>query len=332
MNENILIRYISGEASAEEKIAIESWIKESPENGRAYKEFSDLWRMSSMLADFKKINIDDSLKKVSSNITTYKRKSIWEIWQQIAAILLPVIIIGYTAFFYYNHIKTPTDQIITTSGGNISNFELSDGSKVWLNASSQIAFPFKWKGRQRNVNLIQGEAYFEVKSNKKQPFIVHSGNLQIIATGTAFNIEAYNDNTFKKVTLTQGHINILIDNKKVFIEPSTTFIYNKVTKKYNIIKSDPYTQISWKDGKLIFRETPINIVAEKLARYYNINIIIESQELKQYTFTATITTETIEQVLNLLKIAAPIKYRKQRNNSKIKDYIKKDTFYLSYNK
>lgn len=328
MDEDIIIRYISGEASTDEKIAVEAWIKESSENEKAYKEFLHLWKMSSMLADFKKINVEDSLKKVSSNIAVYKKKSIWEIWKQVAAVLLPVIVIGYSVFFYYSQVKNTTNQVITTFGGNISNFELPDGSKIWLNSNSKITFPLEWKGKQRVVDLIQGEAYFEVKSDEARPFVVRAGNLQVIATGTAFDIEIYDDSPYEKVSLIHGTVDVVVNNRKIRLKPSDMFVYNKKDENSKIVKSDPYVQTSWKDGILVFRDTPIDAVVEKLERYYNVDIIIESRELKNYTFTATISSETIEQVLNLLKIAAPIQYRKED----ISNDIEKETFYLSYNK
>ena len=192
-------------------------------------------------------------------------------------------------------------------------FYLPDGSKGWLNGGSFLKFPTEFKGKSREI-LLRGEAYFDVKSDPKKPFIVSGDNIEIVAYGTSFNVLAYPDDQFIKVTLASGTIKVSgkrdgrTRNFRT-IKPDQMCIYDLYTSSSVITQVDVSNIVSWKAGRLTFRDDPLYEVIKKINRWYNVNIIIEDEILESYTYLATFEDETLDEVLKLLTLSAPIGYK-----------------------
>ena len=135
-------------------------------------------------------------------------------WQQVAAILLlPLLILSAYLYFKPASQIAETYQELFTPYGTWSVVNLPDGSKVWLNAGSSLKYPTQFNDKQRVVSM-QGEAYFEVESDKEHPFIVKTKQLTVEATGTAFNVNAYAPDHVAAVTLVKGKVAVTLDQKK----------------------------------------------------------------------------------------------------------------------
>ena len=197
--------------------------------------------------------------------------------------------------------------------GTRTMFYLPDGSKGWLNGGSHLQFPSEFRGKTRDVNL-QGEAFFNVKTNPKRPFIVSGTDFEVVAHGTSFNILAYPDEKKVKVTLVTGNIQVSgKQNGKLrslpMLEPDQMCIYDRETSSENIKEVDAAKIISWKEGRLIFRNETFDEVVTKINRWYNVNLMIRDEVLKSYIYLATFEDETLEEVLKLLKLSAPIDFK-----------------------
>jgi ferric-dicitrate binding protein FerR (iron transport regulator) len=233
---------------------------------------------------------------------------------------------------------------ITAPKGAKCIIVLPDSSTVWLNAGSKIKYDKSFNFKDRTIELI-GEAYFSVAKNENCMFKVKTSDLIVGALGTKFNVKAYPEEETIMATLEEGKIDVeLINVKKaaeqIILKPNENMIFYKADKKLQIVASqnnvnsrpddiletkqsvskikiisnvntELYT--SWKDDKWIFLGEPLPVLASKLERRYNVKIIFAEDELRSYKFSGTIENETIEQIMQALRLTAPLKFQTKKN-------------------
>lgn len=191
----------------------------------------------------------------------------------------------------YNTLKVPR-------GGQFF-LVLSDSTRVWLNAESELRYPVTFSGEKREVNLI-GEAYFEVTKNKEHPFVVHSESQDIEVLGTSFNVSAYNDNKFVRTTLVEGSVRINSTSQEIYLEPSFQTVIDlqsgsAITQR---VKTELYT--SWKDGNYYFENENIETILKTISRWYDFEYEFQNQEARNVCFTGSISRE--QKIENIFKI------------------------------
>jgi ferric-dicitrate binding protein FerR (iron transport regulator) len=231
---------------------------------------------------------------------------------------------------------------ITVPLGARGLMKMPDNSQIWLNAGTTITYSQNYGQKTRTLNLT-GEAYFEVAKDKEHPFIVNTQGIVVRALGTRFNVKAYPDEKTISATLEEGKIDVGVFNlrgsdDRVLLKPKDKYIYHKetrVTEKYtdsaedrvnpegngpvklkNInlisnVRTELYT--SWKDARWIIDREPLVTLAPLLERRFNLKIIFDDEQLKKYKFTGAIENETVVQILNALKLTAPLEYQMKRD-------------------
>lgn len=308
-----IIAYLEGKLSIEERIAFDQQMQSSPDFKKEVDDIRFIWETTAELKLHKQINTQQNWKKISKQIATdkYKKKILSFIRTAAGVLLIPVLFATYTLFNTvreWNNI--PVEQVeLNTAYGLISKITLPDGSEVWLNSGSSISYPKRFTKNKRSVQLA-GEAYFKVTSDKSNRFDVTTANgLQVSAYGTEFNVKAYEDEDKIEATLAKGHIEVSEIGKPVSrtLRPGEQVIYYKNTSRMEVDKVNLAVETSWKDGKMIFRRANMNEVVQRLARHFNVDIKLEGEELYDYKYSATFTTETLNEILLLLEKTAPIK-------------------------
>jgi transmembrane sensor len=226
----------------------------------------------------------------------------------------------------YTEIKVPL--------GAISEIILPDSSQVMLNAGSTIRFRSDYNSNNRDIQL-QGEGYFKVAKNENLPLIVNTGNLKIKAVGTEFNVKAYPDEGIIETTLVSGIVEISKegqDNVQFDLKPNQKAIYlNKSdlitidaikeleplaveltkTKDKDMLVSpivDVDQVVAWTQSRLIIKGENLSDLCAKLQRKYDVNIVFSNDDIKKYRFSGTLENETLEQVLQAIKLNSPIDY------------------------
>ncbi len=243
---------------------------------------------------------------------------------KIAAILFLPLLLTFAYYLFFGVKETKTEPGIAfnkvyTPLSAKTKFVLPDSTIVWLNSGSYLKYPFVFPNKSREVYL-SGEGYFEVASNEKVPFVVKTNELNITAYGTSFNVMAYSDDQTIETTLVEGRIKVEKPDTKcfVYLEPSSRSVFFKGTIKLKTGKVDTRFYTSWKDGKLIFRNEPIDEVAHKLERWFNCTIILEDGALKDYYYTGNIEMETLREVIELVRITTPIDYTYNKETREIR--------------
>ena len=193
----------------------------------------------------------------------------------------------------YNTIQTPR--------GGKYQLVLSDGTVVWLNAASSLRFPVVFKGKERQVELM-GEAYFEVKKGEK-PFKVSLQNgSRIEVKGTAFNVNAYNDEEIMKATLVEGRINFLMQDKsQILVSGQQIRVRHQQPAMQVIDDVDVEQEIAWKNDLFIFKGMDVKSIMREISRWYDIDVVYKGK-LNPETFSGIVSRKSnLSQVLKIME-------------------------------
>jgi transmembrane sensor len=277
-----------------------------------------------MLADWEaaetteKLNLEHILQKVHYEInmrnTSQKRISriIRMTTQWAAAILLPLLL-ATTLYIVrlhkdISHIENTWTTLVSPANSRVE-FTLPDGSHGWLNKGSSLTYPIKF-GHERRVKL-EGEAYFDVQKNPRKPFFVEVQDMNVKVTGTTFNVMSYKEFPVTEVILETGLVKLIgITNPfNVEMTPDTKVTYNRDMRKLTQGALNARNYTSWTEGKLVFRDVDLEEIARRLSIWYNVDVEITDSTLRHLTYHATFEDESIEEVLYLLKLSSPIKYK-----------------------
>lgn len=308
----LISKLLSGNISFSEKNKLDEWLSISNDNRRYFDQMKNLWELSHPAFHPDNIDIEKATEKITERINSVNRKKlpllVW--WQRIAAILI-IPLIALTGYLLNKETELAANDVyqeVFSPYGVRSKISLPDGSLVWLNSGSHLKYPVVFKNGSRNV-VLTGEAYFEVQSDKKNPFIVNTERMSIEATGTAFNVEAYSTDTIVAVTLVHGKVGVNIDGRKnINLTPHQRISFNNQLSTYELTDTDPYKWCAWKDGILAFRDDRLDYVFKKIGLMYNVDISVMNKEIASQLYRATFQGESLEEILRLLKLSAPIRY------------------------
>jgi transmembrane sensor len=347
--DDILITYISGSATPEERQFVLQWLREKEENKTYFENIRRVYQISRLSQNPSGFHKETGWSRIKAGY--YKERFLKNAEERslfsrkvILRVLVPAVAAVVFAFllgFWFNELKNDKscstlayNEIIVPLGAR-SQLTLSDGTKVWLNAGSKFRYPSQFSGGKREVYL-EGEGYFDVKHLKNNNlFVVKTVSLDVRVYGTQFNVKAYSDENKILTTLVKGSVSIETHDKNkkaVYLKPNETATFYKVENgvKTNNSNQDknvtaPAQQIvvkpkvnslpvtSWKDPKWIIDAEELGDLAIKFERRYNVKIAFEKEELKKYRFTGILADETFEQVLKIVQISAPIVFTVNSN-------------------
>lgn len=186
---------------------------------------------------------------------------------------------------------------------------LTDGTVIRLNADSRLQYPSEFSGDSRIVYL-EGEAFFNVAKDKTKPFIVKTKKLDVEVTGTSFNVMAYPSENSIRTTLVQGGVNILTKDGKVCkLLAGEQCIVDTASGKFVVNQVNVAFFVSWIDGQFFFDNESMESLMRKIARWYDVDVIFENEELKSELFYGTITrSDEITEVLDILVLTKTMHY------------------------
>jgi transmembrane sensor len=213
-----------------------------------------------------------------------------------------------------NNGYSETFTISTPRGGTYQVY-LPDGSKVWLNAASSLTYSMtslRERDGRRQVRLT-GEAYFEVAKDKKHPFTVTTDKQKIEVLGTHFNVSAYRDELAVKTTLLEGSVNVApLTNssnaaKGIILKPNQESDLNSSGIK--VTNVDASQAIAWKNGEFSFANEKLEVIMQKIARWYDVEVIYADRKTANKPFSGTISKyKNVSEVLKLLEVTGEVHF------------------------
>ena len=314
MDDELLIAYFKGEVSDEEAQQITEWIEAKIEHQRYYQQLCRLFEVSYWIEDIPEQTEVAFPKKTKA--LPWKHYVIS--FMKVAAIF----VLGFALHFFLNWQKTTHHELqhqIHVPTGQHVEIMLADGSKVWLNSGSTLTFPSKFNGKKRMVEL-DGEGFFEVKSDKEHPFIVSTSKYQVKAVGTSFNIYDYQDSPQFEAALLNGKVEVTTNAKKssvVILTPNQrAALCQGVLKVKPIENANNYL---WRKGILYFNE-PLLEVFDKRQEYYDIEFQIRNSSLTRkspYCTGKFRAKDGLEHIIRVLKETNHFDYQIDYESKKI---------------
>ena len=195
---------------------------------------------------------------------------------------------------------------LTVPRGGQFKIILSDGTQVWLNSESQLKYPKNFKeGETRKVELVYGEAYFDVSpytEHNGAKFEVYNKSQQVQVLGTEFNIKAYRDETDIYTTLIEGKVSVSSENSNQVLKPNQQVKLNLNDNTVTVFEVNGYNETSWKDGIFSFRRKPLKEIMKVLSRWYDVDFNFENPDLEKLGFNGVLgKAQNIEEILEAIK-------------------------------
>ena len=319
INPQLLHKYILGTATLAEKEMVLSWIEMSEENGKIYSEIKNSW-VAERYKNFSETEKIDNIEKVffrqKNNSKLVKRYR----FALFAASIIVLLTVSTLYFLFFEKEIYIPEQTATQIEYQINPsvrgvIDLPDGSRVWLNSSSSLKCPEKFDSLQRVVEL-DGEGYFEVISNKEWPMYIKTPKgYGIKVTGTSFNLSSYSDDKKMVVTLIKGAISVIneTDKSEIRLKPDEEVTIIKENKPIISKRVDTTKKTAWKTGYLLFDNTPMNEVIKKIERWYGVDCTVKDSVIFDYRFTANFKSESLQQVLEILRLSSKINSKIENN-------------------
>ena len=307
--DELLQKYIAGNASEKESQRIMEWLREDEQHLREYKRQRKLY--------------DITLWQTKSpvDIQQEKKDPLRRVLDVIVRIAAVIVFTVATTYFYTHHVlqdKEENMQTVVVPAGQHAELYLADGTHVWLNSGSRLTFPGRFSKKVRHVEL-DGEGYFKVSSNIKQPFIVGTNRCNIRVLGTEFNVLAYEKDSIWETALLEGAVEILQKKSEVSLmklKPGdmARLSKNQLTKE----KIHTTDYFRWKEGLICFNDISLRDIMEKLKLYYDVNFVINNQQILDAHYTGKFRThDGIEHVIRVLALNNKFTYIKDNESNTI---------------
>ena len=313
----LLFRCVKGTASQEELDDAKRLVEESEKARNIFEQLCVIEHWSEVLECMRKADPQSSFKQVKRKMRKNKIHRIVVWTQRVAAMLFIPLLCSVVYFSQFQPQSTvalqeqPQPVEIISAPGLVTIVVLPDSTKVWLNSGSTIKYPTFFAGNTREVTL-SGEAYFAVAKNSEKPFILNVNDaFNVKVTGTEFNAQAYPEAATFAVTLAEGSVELTsIDEPEkpmLTLNPGEQSVWNVIEKTVEVNKVNTNAIASWKDGKIIFKNTSMTEIITTLERRYNAHFVI-APRLTGYSFTGTFTNAQLVQILEHFRVSSNITY------------------------
>lgn len=295
MNDTIIFKYLSGQATNEEKQALLEWLRESPDNQAAFFELKAVWHIKQQTAFGTESHLNESLEQMNDRIygrmeQSKKKCNSFLKWSSVAAVFLLLIGISY---FYFADIKQPvieplcvyTNEAIDDS---VKTITLADGTEVWLAAHTTLTYPKDFSGNMRKVYL-DGTAFFDVAKDPQHPFVVQTDIAEIKVLGTSFSVNSRLPGDQGETILMTGFVQLKrLDGEQVItLFPGQQALYSKNTPEMKVNEVDANTLTSWRFGIVSLTEATPSEIIQRLENIYSIKIEMDISSIKKnkYNFS-----------------------------------------------
>jgi transmembrane sensor len=300
----LISKYLSREATPEEVTLVNAWISRADENRRYFHQVQTLFEKAPVVSEFIQFDTDAAWKKVRSNLKTNSDENVRTMFPQKAStawiyrIAAGIILFIGIGLYFFTQRATPTKPVEVIASQNSVTDTLPDGSEVVLNKKTVLKYAFNTKKKVHEVKL-QGEAYFNVKHEDDEGFLIEANGVFIRDIGTSFNVKAYPGTDLVEVVVEEGEVIFFTkENAGIHLKASGKGVYNKKTKKFTIDQPEPNV-LAYKTRFFIFSGTSLKEVAEELNSVYDSKVIVPGH-LQNCQVTVSFHDETLEEIAAII--------------------------------
>lgn len=318
VNYKMIWNFFEGKCSDEEKKTVLAWVNESKQNMEQFLKLEEIYflgrhNISDEKCDRAKQKI---LQRIENQEKGRKLKSIrlYSI-MRYAAVFVGVLVLS---IFAYLHFSNENNSMIrfATAEGETKQLVLPDGSKVWLNENTSLEYPENFEDDIRLLSL-NGEAYFEVTSNKHKPFVVKGSTMQIEVLGTKFNFKSSDKCRIAEASLLEGEIKASGNANEglITLSPGQKVELNTYTRQMKVSNTDAEIDAIWHNDFVQLKNANIYDIALMLERIYNVNIVLSPEINKGNTYSGVLQKKkNIDEVLDILSHTIHFNYVINKRN------------------
>jgi len=324
----LMSRSLSGEASPGELQELDAILASDAKAMARYRTLQQFWNQHDAVSP---ATVEDALHRLLNQLqlqptfrkTTMQKEQApvhrlhrrWRLWAAAAAIL-----IVSTGIYWLVQNQAPDAMASAlvekqNARGTKSIIELTDGSKIWLNADSKIKYPEIFSGNTREVHL-EGEAFFDVAPNPEQPFIIHLANGTVRVLGTSFNVRAYNNEKIVETSVATGKVAFIPKYQDKKQKPDTIFITPNKKVRYlldkdtaDILPAKPQEDKAWTEGRLIFKAQTLEEIAIELERHFGKKVVFLDEAPKSYRLTGSFENNGLDEIMYYLSKTKEFSYK-----------------------
>jgi transmembrane sensor len=313
INDSLIHRFLNKETSELENKEILHWVSAAEENRAEFRKSHQLYHLSKIKTFQSEIDIDMAWNKLNSQLPKADNnpKIVYlDIFKKIAVAASIILAIGFgslwTSEHFFSGAKTAIVQFEATKGEK-SQIVLSDGSHVWLNSQTILRYDAL---NPRKVKL-EGEAYFEVSKDRSHPFEVYTASgMRVLVTGTKFNLRSYAGESYVETTLDEGEFFIegVNSEKLAVLKPGQQSHYNIQNNELKVQEVQTEIYSLWKNHELRFSGLSFAELAPRIENWYGVNVKLDPKINKRDRFTMTIKTESLRELLDMMKLTSRFNY------------------------
>lgn len=245
-----------------------------------------------------------------------KRKTLKKRYLNVAVRVAAALVVGLFLGIYVTSLVNQQEPVFYTAHsplGSVSEWNLPDGTVIFLNSGSEIKYSVNDKKTPREV-FLTGEAWFEVEKDKKRPFVVHTPFYDVQVTGTRFNVKAYKEENKATTTLEEGEVIIRSEKNQhlaegIVLKPGQQLAFAVDDENPEIQEVNTRWFTAWKDNKLILVNMPLKELIVLLERKYGVEFVVKDENVLNYHCDATFQGETLIELLDILKGMIAIDYK-----------------------
>lgn len=294
----LLEKYVSGSCTVQERKLLQDFFD-------SFQDQKDIWEETTH-SEKDRVR-SEILTQLQTRIEKADRRVLYRtVWRSAATWTVLVVGLGVLAAYFLRPVEVPLQEITKiTAKGQMLTVKLPDGSLVKLNAESQITYPEQF-GKSREVWLV-GEAFFDVRKNPSEPFIVHTKGIDTRVLGTSFNVKAYFGSLKTHVTVATGKVMVATKTQGVELIAGEEARYDSESQ---VLASGKASDVAWawKRGVLIFDGSSMSEVARLLRRWYGVEIEVEIALQNRCELDMSFDNLSLKEVLKRLKIVTGISY------------------------
>jgi transmembrane sensor len=300
----LISRYLSGNASDEEVTLLEQWVLSSEENKSQFNAFRNAWMLSGVERPSQEIDVEGDWQSVSGQLfpkgrvvpLPAKPKRSLGLMVRIAAAV--ALLIVASVWIYQSINRDSALELITRN--EIDDNYLPDGTQLAMNRFSSVKYALDTEGNSRTVELT-GDAFFEVERDTAQPFVILAQDVKIEVLGTAFYVDARDDQPQVQVIVRSGLVGVTAQAQNIVLTPDEIGIYDKTTGELTKKQNEDINYMAWKTDVLRFENTELERVVFDLNRKFHANISIRNDEIKSCQISTTFENRSLDTIIKIIE-------------------------------
>ncbi|ACU64160.1 FecR family protein [Chitinophaga pinensis] len=307
----LLTRYLAGEATPDEAMAIDDWLKDDS-HIQEFESMQQSWQLIYGGVAYEAPNENQEWAALEAALPGEKKYGSLKrlVIRYAVAALIAGVLLGAGLYTYLQYSTPVWQDAVVAAAGNIRKGVLPDGSGIVVNRNGTLQYARDYNKDDRKV-LLKGEGYFDVVADKDHPFVVHSGALKIQVLGTSFNVKEDTGRT--TVAVTTGKVKLYTTDHELIVAAGQTGTYLQQTDELLLSDTIDANSISYATGDFSFQDMPLPDICRHLENTFGVKIILDNAQLSQCRMSAHFKDRPFTYIMDILSATLDISYTTSNN-------------------